>query len=66
MKKAGMSANVLHFNSSSKFKRKKLLPIMQGSTLTLKKNRPVGSVAQNFTRPDLNISRPDYLNFFYV
>ena len=26
----------------------------------LKRTRPVEPVAQNFTRPDLNITRPDY------
>jgi hypothetical protein len=34
-----------------------------GSTLTLKRTRAVGPVAENFTRPDLNITRPDFLNF---
>jgi hypothetical protein len=38
----------------------------QGSTLTLKRTRPVGPVAQNFTRPDLNITRPDYLNILFI
>ena len=32
----------------------------QGSTLTFKRTRPVGPVAANFNRPDLNITRPDY------
>jgi hypothetical protein len=31
---------------------------LQGSTLTFR-TRPIGPVAQNFTRPDLNITRPD-------
>jgi hypothetical protein len=40
----------------------------QGLTLTLKRTRPIGPVAENFTRPDLNITRPDlptYSYFYY-